>query len=222
MTICDSTFDALDRRFEKKMNIDDIAKELCKGSRDPRVKIIRLIKAYKGKEWLCENADWLGYKINYVRDSEEIPEEQFSSESEIYKPGKLFKILKDNSNLTTDKEGIVIWGCLKDGIVAHFCYIDPDTIEGYHTVLMWTYKMFEPYERGKEPNDNIRSVQYDYVRDECIDLVIDMCFYPESYIQQLRNGLDETSGFKHPKLGKSALPEWGWHYYLDERKNPNY
>lgn len=61
MAICESFYEALDRRLEKRMTIDQIGEELCKGMKDSRRKVIRQIKEHKGEDWLSENAGWLGY-----------------------------------------------------------------------------------------------------------------------------------------------------------------
>jgi hypothetical protein len=60
---CDSFYRSLDRKLEQKMTIDEIAKDLCSQTKDPRRNIILDIKEYKGEDYLIKNADWLGYQI---------------------------------------------------------------------------------------------------------------------------------------------------------------
>lgn len=69
MTYCSLLFQALDKRLEEKKSIDEIAK-LCADIDNPRGKVLRIIKAHKGEKWLIENAGWLGYEVNYIRNPE--------------------------------------------------------------------------------------------------------------------------------------------------------
>jgi hypothetical protein len=63
MTICEPFYEGLNRRLTQKMTIDQISQEMCRGVQDPRRKIIRIIKEYKGENYLFENSDWLEYQI---------------------------------------------------------------------------------------------------------------------------------------------------------------
>jgi hypothetical protein len=68
MPHCESFYRALDKKLDQKMTIDDIAKDLCSHTRDPRRNLILDIKEYKGEDWLIENAGWLGYQVQKKRD----------------------------------------------------------------------------------------------------------------------------------------------------------
>lgn len=63
MTHCESFYSALDKRLEQKMTIDQIAKDLCSGTKDPRRNMVLDIKEHKGEDWLVANAEWLGYQV---------------------------------------------------------------------------------------------------------------------------------------------------------------
>lgn len=136
MTHCSLLFDALDKRLDKKMSIEEIAKELCADVDDPRGKVLRIIKVHKGKKWLIENADWLGYNVNFIRNVEGPVMYERSSEimgKELpkigdgsYTIGKLSMMLRENKDKVDDeKEGITIMGNLDEGMMHHLCLIDP-------------------------------------------------------------------------------------------------
>ncbi len=64
MTACDKLFEGLEKRLQERKSLDEIGKELCSRVKDPRGKVIRLIKLYKegdAEGYLRRNADWLGY-----------------------------------------------------------------------------------------------------------------------------------------------------------------
>jgi hypothetical protein len=63
---CTKLFESLDRKLDERMNLDEIGKQLCDTVEDPRGKAIRLIKAYKGEEYLQENAEWLEFEYHKV------------------------------------------------------------------------------------------------------------------------------------------------------------
>lgn len=68
MPHCESFYRALDKKLDQKMTINDIAKDLCSHTKDPRRNLILDIKEYKGEDWLIENAGWLGYQVQKKRD----------------------------------------------------------------------------------------------------------------------------------------------------------
>ena len=74
MTICSKTLDAVRKRLEERKSLDEIGQELCDAVDDPRGKAIRMVKQAMGKDdaekYLTENAEWLGYKVNYIRNPE--------------------------------------------------------------------------------------------------------------------------------------------------------
>ena len=62
----ESFYKALDKRLEQKMTIDEIARELCNNTKDPRRNMILDIKEHKGEDWLIANAEWLGYDLGHA------------------------------------------------------------------------------------------------------------------------------------------------------------
>ena len=65
---CEKLYEGLDRRLDEKKDIDTIAEELCNGISKKRDKIIKIIKSHKGGDYLLENADWLGYNKDKIRN----------------------------------------------------------------------------------------------------------------------------------------------------------
>jgi len=63
MTYCNTLIDPLKERIEvEKKSLDTIAKELCGDTvKNPRQKVIRLIKILLGEDILIKNAETLGY-----------------------------------------------------------------------------------------------------------------------------------------------------------------
>ncbi len=73
MTACPLLFKALEKRIGEKdeqgnhkYNLDSLGQELCPKVKDPKGKIIRLIKIQYGEEFLTKNASWLGYDTKKV------------------------------------------------------------------------------------------------------------------------------------------------------------
>ena len=92
MTICETMFAAVDKRLKEKKSLEEIGNDLCAGVKNPRGKAIRIVKAYKGKKYLKENAKWLGYKPDSIR-SKGRPEEnrlkKFNQKEDEYDDGIL-------------------------------------------------------------------------------------------------------------------------------------
>ena len=65
---CSKLFEGLEKRLTEKKNIDQIAQELCPEVSKKREKIIRLIKAEKGGQYLIDNQDWLKYSAGNIRN----------------------------------------------------------------------------------------------------------------------------------------------------------
>lgn len=55
--------EAIDKRLEEKKSLEEIGCELCDAVKDPKGKALRIIKNYKGKKYLVDNAEWLGYDV---------------------------------------------------------------------------------------------------------------------------------------------------------------
>ena len=68
MTLCNRLFEGLDKRLDEKKNLETIAQELCPDVMDSRGKVMRLIKAHRGDEYLIDNASWLEYDIYHIRN----------------------------------------------------------------------------------------------------------------------------------------------------------
>lgn len=58
----------LDKRLSEKKSIDFIAKDLCPGISKGREKVVKMIKMYKGGQYLLDNYEWLGYHIDRIRN----------------------------------------------------------------------------------------------------------------------------------------------------------
>lgn len=58
----------LNRRLSEKKSIDFIAADLCPGISKGREKVVKMIKMYKGGQYLLDNYDWLGYNKNRIRN----------------------------------------------------------------------------------------------------------------------------------------------------------
>ena len=75
---CKALYDAVEKRLEKKMSIDQIATEVCPDISKPRDKVIALIRGIHDNGWLIQNADWLGFTKNNSRynrrDTEQVEE----------------------------------------------------------------------------------------------------------------------------------------------------
>jgi ribosomal protein S25 len=61
-------FEGLEKRLAAKKSIDNIADELCPGASKGRDKVVKLIKTYKGGQYLVDNYIWLGYNKDKVRN----------------------------------------------------------------------------------------------------------------------------------------------------------
>ena len=65
---CEKLFVVLNRRLSEKKSIDFIAKDLCPGISKGREKVVKMIKMYKGGQYLLDNHEWLGYHIDRIRN----------------------------------------------------------------------------------------------------------------------------------------------------------
>lgn len=68
MTICITMKEPLEKRLRQKKSIDQIGQELCPGVKDSRDKALRLIIRFKGKQYLKDHADWLGYDVSQIHN----------------------------------------------------------------------------------------------------------------------------------------------------------
>lgn len=65
---CEKLFVVLDKRLSEKKSIDFIAADLCPGISKGREKVVKMIKMYKGGQYLLDNYRWLGYHIDRIRN----------------------------------------------------------------------------------------------------------------------------------------------------------
>jgi len=97
MVYCEKLFEGLDKRLEQQKTLDVIGIELCSTVKDPRDKAMRLIEAHKGKEYLIENAKWLGYDTGHIRNPNGNSRKKFSQLSEKEKQvEKIKQFIKKN------------------------------------------------------------------------------------------------------------------------------
>ena len=68
MSYCKKLYDGLDKRLEEHKTIDQIADEMCPEVSKKRDKILKLIKSTKGTDWLFENHEWLGYRVDCIHN----------------------------------------------------------------------------------------------------------------------------------------------------------
>lgn len=248
MTICESFYEALDKRLNKKMTIDDIGMDLCKGVKDPRGKVIRIIKEYKGEDWLIKNAEWLDYHTSKLRDITPNMYDNVDNNSNICDAKKNFSTdsrnIDENRDIEGDKSqivsmledieekeedkinqqrGICITGLLDEDTgsvsIRHLCYIDPYIVEGYYYVTILTFVNFG--NKDEEDDNDVRlteswnEVPY---TGSVIDRVIDVCLYPNEYIDKVKKFLTgELEEVHEPPKGKSSRTDWKWTYHLSER-----
>ena len=67
MTYCGTLADPITRRVKEGMNLDDIANEMCTSVKDPRQKLIRIIKELLGEDYLIENSEVLQYDVGKAK-----------------------------------------------------------------------------------------------------------------------------------------------------------
>src|SRR5665811_1426183 len=67
MTYCGTLAEPITRRVAEGMNLDDIANEMCTSVKDPRQKLIRIIKELLGEDYLIENAEVLEYDVGKAK-----------------------------------------------------------------------------------------------------------------------------------------------------------
>ena len=68
MSYCKKLYDGLDKRLDEHKTIDQIADEMCPEVSKKRDKILKLIKSTKGTDWLFENHEWLGYRVDCIHN----------------------------------------------------------------------------------------------------------------------------------------------------------
>ena len=68
MSYCKKLYDGLDKRLDEHKTIDQIAEEMCPEVSKKRDKILKLIKSEKGTDWLFENHEWLGYRVDCIHN----------------------------------------------------------------------------------------------------------------------------------------------------------
>jgi hypothetical protein len=61
-------FKGLEKRLSEKKSIDEIAKELCPGISKGRKKVVKIIKMSMGGQYLLDNHEWLGYRVDRIRN----------------------------------------------------------------------------------------------------------------------------------------------------------
>lgn len=232
MTYCGPLFEGLERRLAKKMTLDEIAKEVCNDVDDPRGKVIRLIKVHKSKDWLCENADWLGYDVSHIRNPVGPIGKKMDiiSDSELiatgHQLGQLAIILKNNHVSTNEQQGTMIYGHLDEDVIKHICHIDPYKEEGFHFVTVHTFIPSDD-DDGDDDDENGFRMKISCItaafEDDYIDEAVDFCFYPISYIEKVRKVLNgELTEFPvPPRFKKSIHPDWEWNHLLSDRSDRN-
>jgi len=67
MTYCGTLAEPITRRVAEGMNLDDIANEMCTSVKDPRQKLIRIIKELLGEDYLIENSEVLQYDVGKAK-----------------------------------------------------------------------------------------------------------------------------------------------------------
>lgn len=149
---CSKIFEALDKRLEEKKTLDEIGRELCDTVTDPRGKTIRLIKADKGEEYLIENADWLGYDVNHIRNAEgenrpkNFGQLETSSINVTTKPGEIAMMLIAENSLP-DGKGIALHGLTEYEGHNLWLRIEPCKQKGFH------YMILIDFGSGEDSND---------------------------------------------------------------------
>lgn len=118
MTYCNTLFEPLIRRIEiEKKTLDEIADEVCGDTvKNPRQKIIRIIKVLLGEEYLIEHAQTLGYNtVKAVRQKstiDEVVNRKIVSEKEVEDSDNLgqtgqeevFEVLNTAPNVCCQKQ----------------------------------------------------------------------------------------------------------------------
>ena len=247
MTICESFYEGLDRRLSKKMPIDQIAEEMCRGVKDRRGKVIRIVREYKGPKFLVDNAEWLGYYASNVRDStQECSDAQknFSADSStditpwiVYRDdGSEYEtrlpFLEDSIGKLKDaNQGVYVHGWLPDDIVGttirHLCYIDPDIVDGYYHIMRTTFINTDPEnENASDDSLKLKTGRTNYpVISWMVGMTLDLMLLPDFWYDQMqafcRGEYEEPPVF--PKSRKSRHPDWDWDCGLTERlKRPRF